>query len=144
MRFDRFTQALQGALADGQSMAVGKNHSAIEPAHLILAMLNSTGSSVTPVLKQSTGDLPLLISVLEQAVESLPTLKQATGEISASPDLIKLMNLADKYAQDKADQFISSEAVLSAALQKNSNLFQYRHFNSNPRNFIFIKIRKFQ
>ena len=123
MRFDRFTQALQSALADGQSMAVGKNHSAIEPAHLMLAMLNATNSSVTPILKQSSGDLPLLMSALEQAVASFPTLQQATGEIAASPDLAKLLNLADKYAQDKSDQFISSEAVLSAALQKNSMLF---------------------
>ena len=123
MRFDRFTQALQSALADAQSMAVGKNHSAIEPTHLMLAMLNATSSSVTPILKQSSGDLSLLVSTLEQAVASFPTLQQATGEITASPDLAKLMNLADKYAQDNGDQFISSEAVLSAALQKNSILF---------------------
>ena len=122
MRFDRFTQALQSALADGQSMAVGKNHSAIEPEHLMLAMVNSADSAIAPVLKQSGGDLLLLVSELERSIASLPTLQQATGEISGSPALAKLLNLADKYAQDKGDQFISSEAVLSAALQPSSKL----------------------
>ncbi|MDB2410181.1 ATP-dependent chaperone ClpB [Pseudomonadales bacterium] len=122
MRFDRFTQTLQSALADSQSMAIGQNHTAIEPAHLMLTMLNSTDSSITPLLKQSTGDFSLLISKLEQVIKSLPTLQQATGEISASPALGKLLNLADKYAQDKGDQFISSEAVLSAAFQQGSDL----------------------
>ena len=122
MRFDRFTQTLQSALADGQSMAVGKNHSAIEPVHLMLAMLTAADSSIAPVLKQANGDLPQLVSELERTIKALPTLQQATGEISGSPALAKLLNLADKYAQDKGDQFISSEAVLTAALHKGSDL----------------------
>ena len=144
MRFDRFTQTLQSALADSQSMAIGQNHTAIEPAHLMLSMLNSADSSITPLLKQSTGDFPLLISKLEQIVESLPTLQQATGEISASPALGKLLNLADKYAQDKGDQFISSEAVLSAALQQGSDLlplFKEAHFDAVQVEQAINKIR---
>ncbi|MGB2271487.1 MAG: Clp protease N-terminal domain-containing protein, partial [Pseudomonadales bacterium] len=144
MRFDRFTQTLQSALADSQSMAIGQNHTAIEPAHLMLTMLNSADSSITPLLKQSTGDFPLLISKLEQVVKSLPTLQQATGEISASPALGKLLNLADKYAQDKGDQFISSEAVLSAALQQGSDLlplFKEAHFDAVQVEQAINKIR---
>ncbi len=68
MRFDRFTQALQSALADGQSIAVGKNHSAIEPEHLMLAMVNSADSAIGPILKQSGGDLSLLVSELERSI----------------------------------------------------------------------------
>ncbi len=125
MRFDRLTSTLQSALSDAQSMAVGKNHSSIESVHLMLAMLNNDAGSITPVLKQSGGNVNALVAELDKAINQLAVLTAATGEVAMSPALARLLNLADKYAQDNGDQFISSEAVLSASLQSGSDLREY-------------------
>lgn len=117
MRFDRFTSTLQTALSDAQSMAIGNNHASIEPVHLLLAMLGGESGSIAPVLKRSGGDLNSLTAALQKQLSDLPALKQATGDAPMSAALARLLNLADKYAQDNGDQFISSEAVLWAALQ---------------------------
>ena len=133
MRFDRLTSTLQAALSDAQSMAVGANHSSIESAHLLLAMLNNETGSIAPVLKRSGGDVAALTAALHKTIDDLPTLNQATGEAPMSAALARLLNLADKYAQDKGDQFISSEAVLAAALQTGSDinaLFQRAGFDA--------------
>lgn len=124
MRFDRFTTALQSAFADAQSLAVGKNHTSIEPIHLMLALLNNSAGTTAALLAQAGGNIKTLIAELEAALAALPELKQPTGEMAMSPTLAKLLNLADKYAQDNGDQFISSEAVLYAAMQKGSDLSQ--------------------
>ena len=100
MRIDRFTNSLQMALADAQSMAVGKNHAAIEPAHLLLATLNQDSSSIRPILEQTDGNLAKLRASLKEKIDHCAVLQQATGEVAMSPALAKLLNLADKYAQD--------------------------------------------
>ena len=96
MRIDRFTNSLQTALADAQSLAVGKNHAAIDPAHLLLATLAQQGSSIRPILEQSGGNLAALKKGLDERVENLAVLQHATGEVAMSPELAKLLNLADK------------------------------------------------
>ncbi|NNC55017.1 MAG: AAA family ATPase, partial [Pseudomonadales bacterium] len=122
MRIDRFTNSLQLALADAQSMAVGKNHAVIEPAHLLLALLNQGSSSTRPILAQAGGDVAALQRALEQRLDNVAVLQQATGEVGMSPQTAKLLNLADKFAQDNGDQYIATEAVLGAALQSGSEL----------------------
>ena len=122
MRIDRFTNSLQLALADAQSMAVGKNHAVIEPAHLLLAMLNQDSASTRPILAQAGGDVAALQAALEQRLDNVAVLQQATGEVGMSPQTAKLLNLADKFAQDNGDQYIATEAVLGAALQSGSEL----------------------
>ena len=122
MRIDRFTNSLQMALADAQSMAVGKNHAAIEPAHLVLATLDQDSSSIRPILEQTNGDLAKLRASLQDKVDHCAVLQQATGELAMSPALAKLLNLADKYAQDSGDQYIATEAVLGAAMLSGSEL----------------------
>ena len=120
MRADKFTTSLQNALADAQSLAVNRNHSTIEPGHLLLAMLGQQGGTIRPLLEKSGANINALQSALEDAINALPTLSQATGEVSLSPNLARLLNLADKYAQDAGDSFIASEAVLMAGLQAGS------------------------
>jgi len=116
MRTDRLTQKLQLALADAQSLAVGRDHSAIDPLHLMHALL------IRPLLAQTGFDLAALQQALDEALDSLGTLQQPTGDMNPSQDLLRLLNQADRLAQKQGDQFISSELVLLAALDDNTRL----------------------
>lgn len=122
MRQERLTNQLQNALADAQSLAVGRDHTAIEPVHVIHVMLNQQGSGVRPMLVQAGFDLKGLEADLERQLTDLAQLKSATGEISISPALSRLLNLADKKSQQQGDQFISSETVLLAALDDSGDV----------------------
>jgi ATP-dependent Clp protease ATP-binding subunit ClpB len=122
MRFDRFTSHLQTAISDAQSMAVSRDNTALEPAHLILALLNQQGSALRPMLLQANFDAAGLKSELEQQIDRLPQIQSPTGEVNVSMDLAKLFNLADKKAQQLGDQFISSEVVLLVAFENKSDI----------------------
>ncbi len=117
MRADKFTTQLQTALSDAQSLAVGKDHNQIAPPHLLAVLLEQASGTVAPLLRKAGGDLGRIKAAVEQQVEQLPTLKSPTGEVQVSPELGRLLNLADKNAQQKGDSFISSEMVLLAAIQ---------------------------
>ena len=112
MRADRLTIKLQSALADAQSLAVGKDHSQIEPLHLLLALLEQKSSAVKPLLMQVGFDIAVLSKELNRLLSDEPVIKNPTGDIQPSPALIRLLNLAEKKTQDEGDQFISSEIVL--------------------------------
>ncbi|WP_028081562.1 ATP-dependent chaperone ClpB [Solimonas soli] len=118
MRMDKLTSRFQQALADAQSLAVGRDHPAIEPAHLLAALLDQDGGSTQPLLQNAGVNIDLLRSRLAQALDRLPKLKDATGEVNVSPDLAKLLNLTDKLAQQKKDQFISTELFVLAAVDE--------------------------
>lgn len=122
MRFDRFTHHLQNAISDAQSMAVGKDNPAIEPVHLILALLNQSGSSVMPMLQQAEFDIAGLKNELTQQLDRLPQIQSPTGEVNLSAELSRLFNLADKQAQQQGDQYISSEAFILAAFEGKGDL----------------------
>ena len=119
---DKFTGKLQQAISDAQSLAVGKDHPQIAPAHLMLALLRQQGGTVKPILTQMGVDLPLLEKEMEGLIDQQPSLGQNTGEVSVSPELARLMNLADKQAQQMGDQFITSELVLLASLEDRSGV----------------------
>ena len=108
MRIDKLTSKLQLALEDAQSLALGKDNNFIEPAHLILALLDQKGGPVRPLLLQIGFNIPELHEQLEQDVRDLPQVVNHEGEIAVSPDLARLLNQADKLAQQKDDSFISS------------------------------------
>ena len=123
MRMEKLTSKLQQALSDAQSLAVGKDHSYLEPVHVISALLEQKGGSLRPLLTQTGFDLAMLRSGLDKLLAALPVVKDHSGELSISPDTTRLFNLADKLSQKNNDQFISSEAMLLAAMQdKNSSL----------------------
>ena len=112
MRQDRLTTQLQNALGEAQSLAVGRDHTAIEPLHLVQALLNQQGGAVRPMLGQAGFDVAGLQAELNSKLDALPKIQNPTGDVSISQDLSRLLNLADKLAQQQGDQFISSEVVL--------------------------------
>ncbi|WP_026146662.1 ATP-dependent chaperone ClpB [Zestomonas thermotolerans] len=122
MRIDRLTSKLQLALSDAQSIAVGLDHPAIEPLHLMQALLEQQGGSIKPLLMQVGFDIAALRQALSRELEQLPKLQNPTGDVNLSQDLARLLNQADRLAQKKGDQFISSELVLLAALDENTRL----------------------
>ncbi len=117
MRLDKFTTQLQGALADAQSLAVGKNHNFIEPSHLLLAMLDQQGGSVKPLLSQAGCNVGQLRESLEQQVNGFAQVQGHQGDVAMSNDLARLFNIADRMAQQRNDQYLSSELVVLAAFE---------------------------
>ena len=117
MRQDKFTSRFMQALGEAQSLAVGRDHQIIEPAHVLLALLDQQGGSVRPVLQKAGGNLQRLRSDLGDALDRLPKVQGTPGELHTSNDLTKLLNVTDKIAQTKGDQYISSELFLLAAYE---------------------------
>ncbi|HEV2321807.1 MAG TPA: Clp protease N-terminal domain-containing protein, partial [Gammaproteobacteria bacterium] len=116
MRIDKLTSKFQMALADAQSLAVGRDHAYIEPVHLLLALLDQEGGSVRPLLAKVGANINRLRSALDAQFDKLPEVQGQSGDVQISPDLNRLLNLTDKLAQKRQDQFISSELFLLAAL----------------------------
>ncbi|UDU81997.1 ATP-dependent chaperone ClpB [Pseudomonas sp. HN2-3] len=122
MRIDRLTSKLQLAISDAQSLAVGMDHPAIEPLHLVQALIEQQGGSIKPLLMQVGFDIISLRQALVKELDQLPKIQNPTGDVNMSQDLARLLNQADRLAQQKGDQFISSELVLLAAMDENSKL----------------------
>jgi ATP-dependent Clp protease ATP-binding subunit ClpB len=122
MRIDRLTSKLQLALSDAQSLAVGMDHAAIEPLHLMQALLDQQGGSIRPLLMQVGFDVNSLRKALTKELDHLGKIQSPTGDINLSQDLARLLNQADRLSQQKGDQFISSELVLLAAMDENTKL----------------------
>ena len=122
MRIDRLTSKLQLALSDAQSLAVGMDHAAIEPLHLMQALLEQQGGSIKPLLMQVGFDINNLRQGLTRELDQLGKLQNPTGDINLSQDLARLLNQADRLSQQRGDQFISSELVLLAAMDENTRL----------------------
>ena len=114
MRFDKFTTKLQQALSDAQSLAVGSDSQFIEPQHLLLAMLNDTEGGAGSLLARAGGNVNALKAALNDAVSRLPRVEGHSGEVQVGRDLSSLLNLTDKEAQKRDDQFIASEMFLLA------------------------------
>jgi len=116
MRFDKFTTKLQEALADAQSRAVGQDHQYIEPQHLLLALLEQEDGGASSLVAKAGGNPNGLKQALAQALGRLPKVEGTAGEVHVSRELTSLLNVADKEAQKRGDQFIASEMFLIAAV----------------------------
>ncbi|HSW32580.1 MAG TPA: Clp protease N-terminal domain-containing protein, partial [Steroidobacteraceae bacterium] len=114
---DKLTSKFQTALSDAQSSALGRDHQFIEPVHLMLALLDQQGGTVRPLLEKSGAKVSVLRSRLGEALDRLPKVEGTGGEVHVSNDLGKLLNLTDKLAQKRGDQYISSELFILAALE---------------------------
>ncbi|MBL8514199.1 MAG: ATP-dependent chaperone ClpB [Betaproteobacteria bacterium] len=114
MRIDKLTTKFQEALADAQSQALAHDCGFIEPQHLLLALLNQPDGGTASLLARAGVATPKLKTALEKAVKNLPKVSGQGGEISVSRDLSNLMNLTDKEATKRGDQFIASELFLLA------------------------------
>ncbi|MFI4967225.1 MAG: ATP-dependent chaperone ClpB [Gammaproteobacteria bacterium] len=122
MRLDKLTSKFQMALADAQSLAVGRDHQFIEPVHLMLALLDQEGGSVRPLLAKVGTNVNRLRSALDAQLDRLPTVQGHSGDVQVSQDMNRLLNLTDKLAQKRQDQFISSELFVLAALDSKGPL----------------------
>ncbi len=122
MRQDKLTSSFQLALADAQSMALGRDHAFIEPVHLGLALVDQQGGTVRPLLDRAGVNLQTLRSKLNEALERLPKVEGNGGDVHVSNDLTRLLNACDKAAQKRGDQFISSELFALAALEDRADL----------------------
>ncbi len=115
MRMDKLTSRFQQALSDAQSLAVGRDHQFLEPAHVLLALLDGSGGSVRPLLMKAGVDVNKLRAGLLSSLDALPKVEGTPGEVHVSNDLNRLLNVTDKLAQQRGDQFISSELFVLAA-----------------------------
>ncbi|HYN12239.1 MAG TPA: AAA family ATPase, partial [Burkholderiales bacterium] len=115
MRFEKFTTKLQEALAEAQSLALGKDQQSIEPEHLLLALLNQDDGGASGLLAKAGGNVNKLKQELDQAVARFPVVEGTPGEVMLSRDLTQLLNVADKEAQKRGDQYIAAELFLLAA-----------------------------
>ncbi|WOJ93472.1 ATP-dependent chaperone ClpB [Congregibacter variabilis] len=120
MRMDKLTNPLQSALADAQSLAVGRDHNQIDSAHLLQALINQQGGAARPLLQRAGSNIDALQQSLRAVIDALPVVSDSTGEVHVSPDLSRVLNLSDKKAQQGGDSFISSELVLQALLEAGS------------------------
>ena len=122
MNIEKFTTKFQQALAEAQSLAIGKDNQYIEPVHLLSALLNQQDGSIAPILTASGVNVALLRNELNNELNKLPQVSGNGGDVQISRQLLNLLNLCDKLAQQKQDKFISSELFLLALLEERSAL----------------------
>src|SRR6266849_51621 len=122
MRMDKLTTKFQAALADAQSLAVGRDNQYIEPVHLMAALLDQQGGTARPLLEKAGAQVAKLRSDLAGAMDRLPKVEGSGGEVLLGNDLNKLLNVTDKLAQQRGDQFISSELFVLAACDDRGEL----------------------
>jgi ATP-dependent Clp protease ATP-binding subunit ClpB len=122
MRMDKLTTKFQMALAEAQSLAVGRDHQFIEPAHLMAALLDQEGGTTRPLLAKSDVNANALRSKIGQLLDRMSSVEGNGGEVHVSNNLSKLLNLTDKYAQQRGDEYITSELFVLAALEDKGEL----------------------
>lgn len=117
MRLDSFTSKFQMALSEAQSLALGRDHQYIEPVHMMTALLNQQGGSIRPLFDQANINVNSLRSALAEAVDRLPSVDGTGGDVQLGKNTVVLLNLSDKIAQKRKDDYITSEVFVLAALQ---------------------------
>ncbi|HEU4857941.1 MAG TPA: ATP-dependent chaperone ClpB [Rhodanobacteraceae bacterium] len=119
---DKLTSRFQQALADAQSLAVGRDHNMLEPAHVLEALLDQQGGSTTPMLAQAGVNVPLLRQRVGEMLDQLPSVKGQEGNINVSNELTRLLNITDKLAQQRGDAFIASELFVLACVEDKGDI----------------------
>ena len=122
MRMDKLTTKFQMALADAQSLAIGRDNQFIEPAHVMQALLEQDNGSTEPLLMQAGVNVAKLRDDLNKTLDTLAQVKGTGGDVHISNDLNKILNLTDKLEQEHKDQFISSEFFILAAVDESGTL----------------------
>src|SRR6201996_5472162 len=133
MRMDKLTTKFQQALADAQSLAVGRDNQYIEPVHLMAALLDQQGGTARPLLEKAVVQVAKLRSDLAAALDRLPKVEGSSGEVLLGNELNKLLNVTDKLAQQRGDQFISSELFVLAACEDRGELGRLLKANGAQR-----------
>ncbi len=122
MRMDKLTSKFQMALADAQSLALGRDNNFIEPDHLMKALLDQDSGTCRPLLSKAGVNIPQLRSLIDQALDRLPKVSGTGGDVHISNNLNRLLNLTDKLAQERKDDYISSELFILAAINEGGEL----------------------
>lgn len=122
MRMDRLTSKFQSAIAEAQSLALGRDNQFIEPVHIMLALMNQDGGTVRPLLQQLGVNIATFRTELNKLLEALPEVQGTGGDVQVSRDTINLLNLCDKHAQKRQDSYISSELFILAATEDKGKL----------------------
>lgn len=122
MRMDKLTSKFQMALADAQSLALGRDNAVIEPVHVMKVLLEQQDGTINNILTKANVNVANLKSQIETAVNRLPKVEGTGGEVHISNELNRILNLMDKLAQKRKDQYISSELFLLAAVEDNGTL----------------------
>jgi len=122
MRMDKLTSKFQMALADAQSLALGNDHAVIEPVHVMKALLGQEGGSISSILAKANVNLPKLRAELDTTIRHLPKVEGTGGEVHVSNELNRILNVTDKLAQKRKDQYIPSELFLLAAVEDKGTL----------------------
>ncbi|HNG51301.1 MAG TPA: Clp protease N-terminal domain-containing protein, partial [Plasticicumulans sp.] len=134
MRMDKFTSKFQMALSDAQSLAVGRDHQFIEPLHLMAALIDQQDGTVRPLLAQTGANVQTLRAQIGEALDRLPRVEGHGGDVQLARELVNLLNLTDRLAQQRRDQYISSELFVLAAVEDKGTLGEIlrRHGASKP------------
>jgi len=122
MRMDKLTSKFQQAISDAQSLAVGRDHQFIESIHVMMALLDQDGGTARHLLTQSNININSLRSNLSKSLEQMASIESFTGDMQVSVELTRLLNMTDKLAQQRKDQFVSSELFILAAVQDSGQL----------------------
>ena len=124
MRMDKLTSRFQQALADAQSLAVGRDHNMMEPAHVLAALIDQQGGSTRPLLQQAGVNAAALRTRLGEVLDRLPKVKGQEGNLAVGNDLSRLLNVTDKLAQQRGDAFIASELFVLACVEDRGDIGQ--------------------
>jgi len=122
MRMDKLTSRFQSALADAQSLAVGRDHQFMEPAHVFAALLDQQDGTTRPLLVKAGANVAKLRKDLDGAIEKLPTVQGTPGDVHVSQDLNRLLNVTDKLAQQRKDEYIPTELFVLASFEDKHTL----------------------
>jgi ATP-dependent Clp protease ATP-binding subunit ClpB len=132
---DKFTSSLQQALSDAQSLALGQDHNQIDTLHLLLALLDQTPGGIRPLLQGLSVQVTQLKTKLNEKLDQLAKVSSPDGNLSLAPELGRVLNLTDRLAQKRGDQYISSDLVLLAALEDKGEAGKVlAEFNLNKEN----------
>ena len=126
---DKFTSRLQSALSDAQSLAIGRDHQFIESLHLMMVLLDQDGGGARHLLVQASVKVRQLRAQLVEAIDRLPKVEGNDGDVQLSNELIRLLNMSDKFAQRRGDQYISSEMFILASVEANNELSRLLQIN---------------
>jgi ATP-dependent Clp protease ATP-binding subunit ClpB len=116
MRFEKFTQKLQSAIQEAQSLALGRDNTGIDPVHLLAVLLQD--ESNIAICQQAGASIPALKNGVAKALDNQATISEPTGDVNLNPNSVKILNLADRQAQKEGDDFIATEWVLLALAEQ--------------------------
>ena len=116
MRFEKFTQKLQSAIQEAQSLALGRDHTGIDPVHLLAVLLQD--ESNLSICQQAGASIPALKNGVAKALNNQATISEPTGDVNLNPNSVKILNLADRQAQKEGDDFIATEWVMLALAEQ--------------------------